>query len=124
MLEIHEKKDTVGYEEIVGNIDCKYLHIVESINGQEINGYGIYSVDENGITIYDFNSSDMNITDGIIRTILFKAMLSGINECKFEINNENKLHVMVSLGFIKENVKYISDISDFMVNCKKCKELQ
>lgn len=124
MLEIHEKKDTVGYEEIIDNIDCQYLHIVESINGQQVNGYGIYSVDENGIIIYDFNGSDMNITDGIIRTILFKAMLSGINECLFEIKNENKLHIIENLGFIKKNKKYIHDISDFMINCKKCKELQ
>ena len=46
MLEIHEKKNTDGYENIIQNIDCQYLHIVESINGDSVNGYGIYSVDE------------------------------------------------------------------------------
>ena len=43
MLEIHEKKNTDGYENIIQNIDCQYLHIVESINGDSVNGYGIYS---------------------------------------------------------------------------------
>ena len=124
MLEIHEKKNTDGYENIIQNIDCQYLHIVESINGDSVNGYGIYSVDENGVTIYDFDSSDMNVTDGIIRTILFKAMLSGINECIFEIKDENKIHNLTKLGFVMEHEQYINDISNFMINCKKCKELQ
>ena len=114
MLEIHEKKNTDGYENIIQNIDCQYLHIVESINGDSVNGYGIYSVD----------SSDMNVTDGIIRTILFKAMLSGINECIFEIKDENKIHNLTKLGFVMEHEQCINDISNFMINCKKCKELQ
>ena len=124
MLEIHEKKNTDGYENIIQNIDCQYLHIVESINGDSVNGYGIYSVDENGVTIYDFDSSDMNVTDGIIRTILFKAMLSGINECIFEIKDENKIHNLTKLGFVMEHEQCINDISNFMISCKKCKELQ
>ena len=37
MLEIHEKKNTDGYENIIQNIDCQYLHIVESINGDSVN---------------------------------------------------------------------------------------
>ena len=119
MLEIHEKKNTDGYENIIQNIDCQYLHIVESINGDSV-----YSVDENGVTIYDFDSSDMNVTDGIIRTILFKAMLSGINECIFEIKDENKIHNLTKLGFVMEHEQCINDISNFMINCKKCKELQ
>ena len=112
MLEIHEKKNTDGYENIIQNIDCQYLHIVESINGDSVNGYGIYSVDENGVTIYDFDSSDMN------------AMLSGINECIFEIKDENKIHNLTKLGFVMEHEQCINDISNFMINCKKCKELQ
>lgn len=124
MLEIHEKKNTDGYEEIISNIDCEYLRIVESIDEDKVNGYGIYAVDENGLTVFDFDSADVNITDGIIRTMLFKAMIAGINECSFQIKNQDKIHILERIGFIKENKKCINDISNFMINCKKCKELQ
>lgn len=124
MLEIHERVDTNGYEKEISRINCEYLRIVESINGNSVNGYGIYSVDENGLTIYDFKSKDLNVTDGIVRTVLFKGLIGGINECNFEVTDSEKITDLIRLGFItKENMK-INDINDFMNNCKKCKEMQ
>jgi len=124
MLEIHEKTGIEGYEEIIDGIECDCLHIVESKNGDNADGYGIYSVDENGLTVYDYDSNDLNITDGIVRTILFKGMLGGINQCGFELKNKEKNKDLIRLGFITKKEKTITDINYFMNNCKKCKELR
>jgi len=121
MLEIHERQDTLGYENIISNILSENLHIVESKNGEATNGYGIYSVDENGLTIHDYQSDEWEIIDGIIRTILFKGLLGGINRCDFQVRDLEKQTKLIKLGFIKEDLKQIEDINEFMSNCKNCK---
>ncbi len=124
MLEIHERQDTVGYENVVSTILAENLKIVESINNGEVNGYGIYSVGENGLAIHDYKSDQWEITDGIIRTILFKGLLGGINRCDFQVRDVEKQEKLIKLGFIKEDVKSIEDINEFMSGCKNCKHSQ
>ena len=123
MLEIHEKIDITGYEDAAEQINADSVHIVESFNGTEKNGYGIYSISEDNVVIYDYKSEELAITDGIIRAILFKGMLGGKNRCEFELTDSEKYEEVIKLGFINKNAKSINDISDFMSNCKKCKEL-
>ncbi len=121
MLEIHERQDTVGYENVVSTILSENIHIVESMNGDSKNGYGIYSVGENGLAIHEFESDEWEIIDGIVRTVLFKGMLAGINRCEFQVRDVEKQKKLIKLGFIKEDNKIIEDINDFMSNCKNCK---
>ncbi len=120
MLEIHERTDTNGYEKVIATIQNDNIHIVESMNGSEVNGYGIYSFDENGLRIYDFSSSELEITDGIIRTILFKGMLGGLNRCLFAVRDSEKNAKLIKLGFIEKNDGTIENISEFMSQCKNC----
>ncbi len=122
MLEIHERTDTNGYEKAIATIQNENIHIVESMNGSEVNGYGIYSFDENGLRIYDFSSSELEITDGIIRTILFKGMLGGLNRCDFSVRDSEKNAKLIKLGFIEKNDGSIEDIGVFMSQCKNCSE--
>ncbi len=124
MLEIHERQDTIGYENIISTILTENIKIVESKNGDEINGYGIYSVGENGLAIHYYDSEDWDIIDGIIRTILFKGLLGGINRCDFCVRDLEKQEKLIKLGFIKEDAKSIEDINDFMSSCKNCKHSQ
>ena len=121
MLEIHERHDTLGYENVINTILSENVKIVESKNGNETNGYGIYSIGENGIAIHDYSSPELEIVDGIIRTILFKGMLGGINSCKFLVRDAEKQEQLKKLGFISDTQKNIEDINDFMSNCKNCK---
>ena len=121
MLEIHERQDTIGYESVVNGIQSEGLHIVESINGSEINGYGVYSLNEGELAVHDYSSNDWAIVDGIVRTILFKGMLGGINSCKFLVRDAEKQEQLKKLGFISDTQKNIEDINDFMSNCKNCK---
>lgn len=120
MLEIHERMDTNGYENIVNGIESDNVHIVESINGKEVNGYGVYSINENGLDVHDFNSDEWEITDGIIRTILFKGMLGGQNRCDFSVSDSEKKAKLIKLGFIKKDIDSIDDIGVFMSGCQNC----
>ncbi len=123
MLEIHEKTDISGYEKDLIGIDSDRIHIVESFNGKLKNGYGIYSVNEDNVTVYDYQSDELSVTDDIIKTILFKCLLGGMNRCDFDLRDSEKYTDVMRLGFISKNEKSIDDISYFMSNCKKCKEL-
>lgn len=120
MLEIHERHDTIGYENVINTILSENIKIVESKNGNTTNGYGIYSVGENGLAIHDYNSSELEIIDGIIRTILFKGMLGGINRCDFQVRDVDKQEKLKRLGFINNDLKSIEDINNFMSSCKHC----
>lgn len=124
MLEIHEKKSFDGYEKQIAMIDAENLKIVESYSSGIIDGYGIYSNSKDKITVFDYDGSDINIIDGIIRTILFKGQFKGINVCEFALIDNQKYEKLSVLNFIKDSNKIIQDIESFMGNCKKCKELQ
>lgn len=124
MLEIHEKKSFEGYENIVSQINAEKIKVIESFSSDVVDGYGVYSVSGDKITVYDYDGSDLNIIDGIIRTILFKGQFKGINVCEFALLDESKYDKLKALKFINDSDKIIHDIADFMNNCKKCKELQ
>lgn len=124
MLEIHEKKSFEGYENIVSQINAEKIKVIESFSSDIVDGYGVYSVSGKKITVYDYDGSDLNIIDGIIRTILFKGQFKGINVCEFALLDNSKYDKLKTLKFISDSEKIINDIADFMNNCKKCKELQ
>lgn len=124
MLEIHEKKSFEGYENIVSQINEEKIKVIESFSSDIVDGYGVYSVTREKITVYDYDGSDLNIIDGIIRTILFKGQFKGINVCEFALLDGSKYDRLKALKFISDPDKTIHDIADFMNNCKKCKELQ
>lgn len=124
MLEIHEKKSFEGYENIVSQINEEKIKVIESFSSDIVDGYGVYSVSGDKITVYDYDGSDLNIIDGIIRTILFKGQFKGINVCEFALLDSSKYGKLKALKFINDSDKIIHDIADFMNNCKKCKELQ
>ena len=67
MLEIHEKKNFEGYEDIINKIGREELRIIESFSNGMVDGYGIYAVYPEQITIYDFDGNDFDIIDGIIQ---------------------------------------------------------
>ena len=124
MLEIHEKKNFEGYEDIINKIGREELRIIESFSNGMVDGYGIYAVYPEQITIYDFDGNDFDIIDGIIRTILFKGQFKGINSCEFRLVDNDKNKIAADLNFIENRGGYIRNIDEFMNNCKKCKELR
>ena len=111
MLEIHEKKNFEGYEDIINKIGREELRIIESFSNGMVDGYGIYAVYPEQITIYDFDGNDFDIIDGIIRTILFKGQFKGINSCEFKLVDNDKNKIAADLNFIENRGGYIRNLS-------------
>ncbi|NLK70501.1 MAG: hypothetical protein GX286_03555 [Clostridiales bacterium] len=125
MLEILECKDIEKYSHILNNIktDGK-LHVVEAFNKNNVIGYGIYAYNLEVVEIFDFDDGgDLYLGDGIIRSILFKACLKGIDDAVFKINNSDKISKLEKLNFVKGDNKVLNSINDFMNSCKNCKKI-
>ncbi len=118
------RRNFEGYEDIINKIGREELRIIESFSNGMVDGYGIYAVYPEQITIYDFDGNDFDIIDGIIRTILFKGQFKGINSCEFKLVDNDKNKIAADLNFIENRGGYIRNIDEFMNNCKKCKELR
>jgi hypothetical protein len=125
MLEILECKNTKKYDHILENTEAKEkLYVVEACDKEKVNGYAIYGYSEDKVLIYDFEcSNDLYLCDGIIRSVLLKATLKGIDIADFIIEDFNKIKILKALKFVGNNDKKLFNIMDFMNNCKKCKEI-
>ncbi len=125
MLEILECKDTGKYSHILNRIETNgEVHVVEAFNKNEVIGYGIYAYNRKCVEIFDFDDGgDLDLCDGIIRSILFKACLRGVNDAVFKIDNIDKISELKKLNFVENDNKTLSFIDDFMNSCKNCKKI-
>jgi len=126
MLKILETSDNAKYSTILEKIsipEYAELHISEAKENDGVKGYIIYSYTPEQVTIYDVNDGhDYNYCDGLVRSVLFKAELKGIEKAVFLVDNPEMLKRLTLLGFVKNDEKTIDNIVDIMENCKKCKE--
>jgi len=126
MLKILETSDNAKYSTILEKISISEyaeLHISEAKENDGVKGYIIYSYTPEQVTIYDVNDGhDYNYCDGLVRSVLFKAELKGIEKAVFLVDNPEMLKRLTLLGFVKNDEKTIDSIVDIMENCKKCKE--
>ena len=117
MLEIHQRENTNGYEEMISGIE--YPIIIEAVTGDNVDGYCIYSVSDGEIFIHKLSyNNDIYLCDGIIRTALFKVSFLGINKARFAdecIEPAKKLHLCDEEGVI-------SSIESVMSGCEGCKK--
>ena len=99
------------------------FHISEAKENDEVKGYIIYSYAPEQVTIYDVNDGhDLNYCDGLVRSVLFKAELKGIEKAVFLVDNPEMLKRLALLRFVQDDKNTIENISDLMQNCEKCKE--
>ena len=126
MLRILETSDISRYSEILENISVSEydeLHISEAKENDGVKGYIIYSYQPEQVTIYDIDDGhDLNYCDGLVRSVLFKAELKGIEKAVFLVDNPDMLKRLALLRFVQNDEKTIENITDIMENCKKCKE--
>lgn len=125
MLEILECKDTERYSHILDAIETSGItHVVEAFDRGKVIGHGIYAYNPDSVEIFDFSDGgDLNVCDGIIRSILFKACLKGIDDAMFKIDDINKINKLKKLNFVKNDNKMLNSINDFMNSCKNCKKI-
>lgn len=124
MLEIHEAADKAVYKKITDTLpEGRDYKIIESYSRSgEVTGYGIYSFDDGCVVIYSCGyGEDRDLCDGILRTIMFKAMLSGTDKARCEVFSEGKN--LFDLMHYPNSENIIESIDNFLNSCKKCKEM-
>lgn len=126
MLEILQARNKENYREKISNLNLDYdsTFAVEATDEGNSLGYGIYHfvVDENYTPIveidYVFDNSDILLLDGIIRSVLFLAMMRNVDKAKFNLTQTDEI---LKLGFVQNNYNYLDSIAKFMSKCKSCK---
>ena len=121
MLQILQTKNFERYTDEIksrGILD-KFPNVVEAVDGEKILGTGMYHFENNELVLDKIEAEDdLYLYDGIVRAILFLAMMKGIDTARFELQN---LEFAKKLGFVK-NDNTLEPISEFMSACKNCKK--
>ena len=117
MLEIHQREDTKGYEDLINGIE--FPIIIEAVTGDNVDGFCIYSVADGEVFIHELSyNNDIYLCDGIIRTALFKVSFLGINKARFSEKIKDaakKLHLCDEDGVL-------SSIESVMSGCEGSKK--
>lgn len=123
MLRILEQKDLSAYEGLLAGIPMEGLHLTEAKENDAVMGYIAYAYAPEQVVIYAVDDGgDLNYCDGLVRSVLFKAELKGIEQAVFQIEDDAMLKRLATLGFVKNNEKMLENIADVMGNCRKCGE--
>lgn len=121
MLEIVQARDYKKYYKLFEklNIADEIVSVAEAMDNENVIGFGIYHYSNNSVVIdYIDSKSDLELYDGIARTILFLALNNNINSAVFNVDDKINL---IKLRFISENENSIGNIANFMDTCKNCK---
>lgn len=121
MLQILKKDGTDGYERVLGELELSAnpnISISEAVDGGNVNGYCIYELRPDGITVYMISDGgDLMLADGILRSVLFLAAFKGVEKAVFEKGSEK---VPNRLGILKDG-NVLEPISDIFGGCEGCK---
>lgn len=124
MLEIHEVKDISYYKKIADNLPVhpQNLKAVEAMSRDgKVIGSGIYSYEDGNVVIYTCEyGDDTDLGDGILRSILFKAMLKGIDTGVCIAENDG-INLFNKMKYTKPDSNKIESINDFLNKCRRCK---
>ncbi len=128
MLTIIEQKDLSAYAELLRGLPIPagtVLHLTEAKDGDAVKGYIAYSYEPEQVVIYTVaDGGDWDQCDGLVRSVLFKAELKGIEQAFFPVEDAAMLQRLQKLGFVKNAEKMLYSIADIMESCKKCGENQ
>ena len=113
MLTIRETFD--GYSHLKA-LD-ENIHVTEALDGKVI-AFIAYAYTADSVIIYDYNDNgDVDLCDGLIRSVLLKACLRGIGTAEFKIIHEEKFSRLALLRFINDDSRLLYNINDFMSRC-------
>ena len=121
MLQIIKKDGVDGYESIIRDLgaDPDNVSVSEAVDGENVNGYGIYNIAPDAMTVYKISyGDDLMLADGILRSVLFLAALKGVEKALL-LNGSEAL--AKKLGMIKEG-NILEPISDIFGGCESCKK--
>ncbi|MDE7137499.1 MAG: hypothetical protein K2O29_03445 [Ruminococcus sp.] len=122
MLEIRENFSPVGYEDIISSAGDKAVHVTEAFDGSEKNGYIVYSYEKEKTVVYAYDDGgDIMLCDGLVRSVMFKSCMKGIENVFFELTDESSYENLRRLKFISIDSKVSENIDRFMNGCQNCK---
>ena len=123
MLEIQERHDTNGYEELVkDHPDVVMLHITEALDKGNAVGFIAYSYEGDKTVVYDFDDGgDLMLCDAMVRSVLFKSCLKAVSKCEFDLSDESSYDKLRKLRFISGDSHTAENIDSFMNGCENCK---
>ncbi len=120
MLQILKREDKSLYLpqiSALGFNECD-VSISEAVDGGETLGYAIYKLTPECLEILKISpQNDLVLFDGIVRSILFLAVLKGVERAEFKLGS---LAEAQKLGFIKNN-NVLEPISQIFGGCEGCK---
>lgn len=122
MLEIQENFNTAGYESIIALAGLNNLHITEAIEKNQVAGFIAYAYESERTVVYDYNDNgDLMLCDGLVRSVMFKSVIKGIETMAFEISDRSKFGNLKKLHFISDNSNICENLNSFMNACESCK---
>ena len=126
MLRILEQQDDSAYKDLIAGLalpEYTALHISEAIEPDGVRGYILYSYGREEVTVWALDDGgDLNFCDGLVRSVLFKAELKGLERAVFMVNNEVMQSRLKTLGFVQNDDNVLGNIADIMDSCKSCRE--
>ncbi|MBQ8123081.1 MAG: hypothetical protein IJ170_07195 [Ruminococcus sp.] len=123
MLEIQEKFDNTGYEELVESASPQNLHITEALDGGAPIGFIAYWYGADKTTVCAFDDGgDLMLCDGLVRSVMFKSVLKGIEVMEFALSDTAGFENLRKLRFLTGDSRICEDLNSFMNGCESCKE--
>ena len=124
MLQIIETTDFSAYTELLAGLSLPAgFHLTEAREDDTVRGYIIYAYEPEQVVIYAVDDGhDLNFCDGLVRSVLFKAELRGIERAAFLVQDAAMLERLRMLHFIQNNENILQNIADIMENCKNCRD--
>lgn len=122
MLEIQEIFDTTGYEEIIKQAENSSLHITEAMEQGRAVGVIAYAYQKEAVVVYDYNDNgDLMLCDGLVRSVMFKSILKGIQKMIFNIKDKSRYENLRKLHFISGESDICENLDRFMNTCESCR---
>ncbi len=124
MLRILEQTNLEPYREILDGIQSEHkLYLTEAMEGEQVTGYIVYAYESEQVAVYAVHDGgDLYLCDGLVRSVLFKGLLRGLNCAVFRLTDASMMEKMRTLRFVKNNQNSLENIEEIMDNCKSCKE--
>lgn len=121
MLEIQEKFDVTGYEDIISSAgNCADVHITEAMDKGRAVGFIAYAYETDRTVVYACDDGgDLMLCDGLVRSVMFKSVLKGIETMVFEMSGGHEN--LRKLRFITGESNVCEDLNSFMNGCQSCR---
>lgn len=124
MLSILEAADTARYASLLDKLSLPAgFHLSEAKENDAVKGFIVYAYEPEQVVIYALDDGhDYNYCDGLVRSVLFKAELRGIEQALFCLEDAAMLERLRTLRFIQNDEKVLNPIADIMESCKNCRD--